>query len=162
VGSSSYTRGGFYKLWKKPTALGTRVGSRASEMTMAAIALSECPDMPDGTANRKRAVVRQMAPVTMEGRSSCASGGLCANFRNQLVGTAQGLCVPFLLLLSNFVSTTEPHCSRGVQPGGFCAYVANREPTPGGPGSGWRRVLKRALRQLRLIYLFEKKEAAQI
>jgi hypothetical protein len=28
-------------------------------------------------------------------------------------------------------ATTEPHCSRGVQPGGICAYVVRREPTPG-------------------------------
>jgi hypothetical protein len=31
---------------------------------------------------------------------------------------------------------TEPHCSRGVQPGGICVGVVRREPTPGGPGSG--------------------------
>jgi hypothetical protein len=28
-------------------------------------------------------------------------------------------------------ATTEPHCSRGVQPGGTCAYVVHREPAPG-------------------------------
>jgi hypothetical protein len=33
-------------------------------------------------------------------------------------------------------ATTGPHCSRGVQPGGICAYVVQREPTPGGPGPG--------------------------
>jgi hypothetical protein len=32
---------------------------------------------------------------------------------------------------------TEPHCSRGVQPGGIYVYVVHREPTPGGPGSGF-------------------------
>jgi hypothetical protein len=47
------------------------------------------------------------------------------------------------LLLSDFVSTTEPHCSRGVQPGGICAYVVHREPTPRGPGSSWRRGRRR-------------------
>jgi hypothetical protein len=52
------------------------------------------------------------------------------------------------LLLSNFVSTIEPHCGRGVQPGGIYAYVVHREPTPGGPGSGWRRGRKRFLCQL--------------
>jgi hypothetical protein len=31
-------------------------------------------------------------------------------------------------------ATTEPHCSRGVQPGGICVHVVQREPTPGGPG----------------------------
>jgi hypothetical protein len=35
------------------------------------------------------------------------------------------------LVLSNFVSTTGPYCSQGVQPGGICAYVVHREPTPG-------------------------------
>jgi hypothetical protein len=30
-------------------------------------------------------------------------------------------------------ATTEPHCSRGVQPGGIYAYVVHRELTPGGP-----------------------------
>jgi hypothetical protein len=33
-------------------------------------------------------------------------------------------------------ATTEPHCSRGVQPGGICVYVVQREPTPGGTGWG--------------------------
>ena len=36
------------------------------------------------------------------------------------------------------VSTIGPHCSRGVQPGGICAYAVQREPRPGGPGPGWR------------------------
>jgi hypothetical protein len=27
-------------------------------------------------------------------------------------------------------ATTEPHCSRGVQPGGICVYVVQHEPTP--------------------------------
>jgi hypothetical protein len=49
-------------------------------------------------------------------------------------------------------ATTEPHCSRGVQPGGICAYVAHREPTPGGPGSGLRRCRKRLLCQLPLCF----------
>jgi hypothetical protein len=35
-------------------------------------------------------------------------------------------------------ATTEPHCSRGAQPGGVYAYVVHHEPTPGGPGSGLR------------------------
>jgi hypothetical protein len=30
-------------------------------------------------------------------------------------------------------ATTGPHCSRGVQPGGICVRVAQREPNPGGP-----------------------------
>jgi hypothetical protein len=46
-------------------------------------------------------------------------------------------------------AATEPHCSRGVQPGGICAYVVQREPTPGGPGSGLRPGRKRFLCQLR-------------
>jgi hypothetical protein len=54
------------------------------------------------------------------------------------------------LLLSNFVSNTEPHCIRGVQPGGIYAHVVHREPTPGGPGSGWRRGSNRPLCQLPL------------
>jgi hypothetical protein len=29
-------------------------------------------------------------------------------------------------------TTPEPHCSRGVQPGGIFVYVVQREPTPGG------------------------------
>jgi hypothetical protein len=36
-------------------------------------------------------------------------------------------------------ATTEPHCSRGVQPGGICAYVVQRGPTPGGAGSCLRQ-----------------------
>jgi hypothetical protein len=38
---------------------------------------------------------------------------------------------------------TEPHCSRGVQPGGIYMHVVQREPTPGGPGSGLRPGRKR-------------------
>jgi hypothetical protein len=53
-----------------------------------------------------------------------------------------------LLLLSNSVSTTEPHCSRGVQPGGIYVYVVHREPISGDPGSGWRQGRKRFLSQL--------------
>jgi hypothetical protein len=51
----------------------------------------------------------------------------------------------------------EPHCSRGVQPGGICACVVQREPTPGGPGSGWRPGRKCFLCQLPLwfyIYIY--------
>jgi hypothetical protein len=47
-------------------------------------------------------------------------------------------------------ATTEPHCSRGVQPGGICVYVVQREPTPGGPGLGLRPGRKRFLFQLPL------------
>jgi hypothetical protein len=42
-------------------------------------------------------------------------------------------------------ATTEPHCSRGVQPGGIYVYVVHREPPPGGPGSGLRPDRKRFL-----------------
>jgi hypothetical protein len=49
-----------------------------------------------------------------------------------------------------FQATTEPHCSRGVQPGGIYAYVVHREPTPGGMGSGLRRGRRRFLCQLPL------------
>jgi hypothetical protein len=38
-------------------------------------------------------------------------------------------------------AATEPHCSRGVQPGGIYVHVVQREPTPGGSGCkrppGW-------------------------
>ena len=47
-------------------------------------------------------------------------------------------------------ATTEPHCSRGVQPGCIYVYVVQREPTPGGPGSGLRPGRKRFLCQLPL------------
>ena len=47
-------------------------------------------------------------------------------------------------------ATTEPHCSRGVQPGGIYVYVVQREPTPGGPGSGLRPGRKRFLCHLPL------------
>jgi hypothetical protein len=66
---------------------------------------------------------------------------------------ARGYC----RLPSNFVSTTEPNCSRCVQPGGICVCVSvvHREPTPGGPGSGWRRGRKRLICQLPLwSYLY--------
>jgi hypothetical protein len=49
-------------------------------------------------------------------------------------------------------ATTEPHCSRGVQPGGIHAYVVQRELTPGGPGSGLRPGRKRFLCQLPLWF----------
>jgi hypothetical protein len=42
-------------------------------------------------------------------------------------------------------ATTEPHYSRGVQPGGIYVYVVQREPTPGGPGSGLRWGRRRCL-----------------
>jgi hypothetical protein len=42
-------------------------------------------------------------------------------------------------------AATEPHCSRGVQPGGIYVYVVHREPAPGGPGSGMRRGRRRFL-----------------
>jgi hypothetical protein len=42
-------------------------------------------------------------------------------------------------------ATTEPHCSRGVQPGGIYVYVVQRELTPEGPGPGLRRGRKRLL-----------------
>jgi hypothetical protein len=57
-------------------------------------------------------------------------------------------------------ATTEPHCSRGVQPGGIYVYVVHREPTPGCPGSGLRPGRKRFLCQLPLgfyIYLHSSK-----
>jgi hypothetical protein len=59
-------------------------------------------------------------------------------------------------------ATTEPHCSRGVQPGGICVYVVQREPTPEGPGSGLRPGRGRFLYQLPLwfyIYNEEKRRA---
>jgi hypothetical protein len=40
-------------------------------------------------------------------------------------------------------ATTEPHCSRGMQPGGIYVYVVQREPIPGGPGSGLRPCRRR-------------------
>jgi hypothetical protein len=49
-------------------------------------------------------------------------------------------------------ATTEPHCSRGVQPGGIYVYVVQRGPTPGGPGSGLRQGRKRFLCQLPLWF----------
>jgi hypothetical protein len=42
------------------------------------------------------------------------------------------------------------HCNRGVKPGGICVYVVQREPTPGGPGSGLCRGRKRFICQLPL------------
>jgi hypothetical protein len=42
----------------------------------------------------------------------------------------------------------EPHCIRGVQPGGICVYVVQRGPTPGGLGPGLRRGSRRFLFQL--------------
>jgi hypothetical protein len=47
---------------------------------------------------------------------------------------------------------TEPHCSRGVQPGGIYGYVVQREPNPGGPGSGLRPGRRRFLCQLPLWF----------
>jgi hypothetical protein len=49
-------------------------------------------------------------------------------------------------------AATEPHCSRGVQPGGIYVYVVQRGPTPGGPGSGLRPKSKRFLCQLPLWF----------
>jgi hypothetical protein len=45
-------------------------------------------------------------------------------------------------------AATEPHCSRGVQPGGIFVHVAQREPTPGGAGPGLRPGRRRFLCQL--------------
>jgi hypothetical protein len=51
-------------------------------------------------------------------------------------------------------ATIEPHCNQGVQPGGICVYVhvVQREPTPGGPGSGLRRGSRRFPCQLPLWF----------
>jgi hypothetical protein len=49
-------------------------------------------------------------------------------------------------------ATTDPHCSRGVQPGGIYVYVVQRESTPGGPGSGLRPGRNRFLCQLPLWF----------
>jgi hypothetical protein len=40
-------------------------------------------------------------------------------------------------------AATELHCSRGVQPGGICVYVVQREPNPRGPESDLRPDRKR-------------------
>jgi hypothetical protein len=49
-------------------------------------------------------------------------------------------------MLSNFVSSTGPHCSRGVQPGGICAHVVHRDPPDSrGSGSGEEGVLIAAI-----------------
>jgi hypothetical protein len=58
-------------------------------------------------------------------------------------------------LFKNKVGPTEPHCSRGVQPGGIYAYVVHHEPTPGGPGSGLRRGRRRPLCQLPLFSIYK-------
>jgi hypothetical protein len=42
-------------------------------------------------------------------------------------------------------ATTGPHCSQGVQPGCIYVHAVQREPTPGGPGSGLRRYRRRFL-----------------
>jgi hypothetical protein len=47
-------------------------------------------------------------------------------------------------------ATTEPHCSRFVQPGGIYVHVVQREPTPGGPGPGLRLCRKRFM-QMRTV-----------
>jgi hypothetical protein len=54
-------------------------------------------------------------------------------------------------------ATTEPHCSRGVQPGGIYVHVVQREPTPGGPGSGVRPGRRRFLWQLPLWFYINPK-----
>jgi hypothetical protein len=46
----------------------------------------------------------------------------------------------------------EPHCSRGVQPGGIYVHVVQREPAPGGPGSGLRPGRRRFLHRLPLWF----------
>jgi hypothetical protein len=37
-------------------------------------------------------------------------------------------------------ATTEPRCSRGAQPGGIHVRAVQREPAPGGPGSGQKKI----------------------
>jgi hypothetical protein len=51
-------------------------------------------------------------------------------------------------------ATTEPHCSRGVQPGGICVYVgtSRADSRRSGPGSCWRQGRKRPLCQLPLWF----------
>jgi hypothetical protein len=53
------------------------------------------------------------------------------------------LTKPVVTAVELQATTGEPHCSRGVQPGGIYVYVVQREPTPGGPGSGLRPGRKR-------------------
>jgi hypothetical protein len=46
-------------------------------------------------------------------------------------------------------ATTEPHCSRGVQPGGIYVHVLQRGPVPGVSGPGFPPGRRRFLFQLR-------------
>jgi hypothetical protein len=72
-----------------------------------------------------------------------------------VVGRATGARCPLtkpVVTAVELQAATEPHCSRGVQPGGIYVYVVHREPTPGGPGSGLRRGRKRFLCQLPLWF----------
>jgi hypothetical protein len=57
-------------------------------------------------------------------------------------------------------------CLRGVQPGGIAspavyAHVVRREPTPGGPGWGWRRGRRRSPPQLPLLVSIGQVKPAQ-
>jgi hypothetical protein len=67
-----------------------------------------------------------------------------------VTGARCPLTKPVVAAVEEVQATTEPHCSRGVQPGGIYVYVVQREPTPGGPGSGLRPGPKRFLYQLPL------------
>jgi hypothetical protein len=107
------------------------------------------PHQPKGSGSGAKPIA-QHAPL-------CACGQIGAP-RLQEVG--RGVGAVFLLPRYRFFSqiltavelqaTTEPHCSRGVQPGGIYVCVVQREPTPGGPGSGLRPGRRRFLCQLPL------------
>jgi hypothetical protein len=82
-------------------------------------------------------------PAVFRPLRSSEAGGRAAKM--VVAGARYPLTKPVVIAVE-LQAATVPHCSRGVQPGGIYVYVAQREPTPGGPGLGLRPGRKRFLK----------------
>jgi hypothetical protein len=81
---------------------------------------------------------RACAQAACASYASCRSGSICIYIYILPGYFARCPLTKPVITAVELRATTEPHCSRGVQPGGIYVYAVQREPTPGGPGSGLR------------------------
>jgi hypothetical protein len=88
---------------------------------------------------------RRTAALCKQTDQEKARGSTALPRRLQHPTSPMGASTGFLVL----GIATEITCT-SMQPGGFYVYVIQREPAPGGPGSGLRRGRKRFLCQLQL------------